>query len=67
MHTDEREKMVSRQLVRRGIRGPRVLEAFRKVPREAFVPDELAELAYRDCPLPIEEGQTISQPYGPDR
>jgi len=55
--------MVDLQLVRRGIADPRVLDAFRVVPREAFVPPELAEFAYRDTPLPIASGQTISQPY----
>ncbi len=59
----ERGRMVERQLVRRGIRDARVLAAFRKVPREAFVRPELARYAYDDNPLPIGEGQTISQPY----
>jgi protein-L-isoaspartate(D-aspartate) O-methyltransferase len=59
----ERERMVSRHLVARGIRNPRVLEAMRTIPREAFLPPELAEFAYEDSPLPIAEGQTISQPY----
>ncbi len=45
-----------------GIHDPRLLEAFRSVPRERFVPEELAELAYEDRALPIGEGQTISQP-----
>ena len=52
-----------RQLARRGIADERVLAAFRRVPREAFVPADLAESAYDDNPLPIAEGQTISQPY----
>jgi protein-L-isoaspartate(D-aspartate) O-methyltransferase len=55
--------MVERQLVRRGVIDERVLAAFRRVPRETFVPAELAEFAYDDNPLPIGEGQTISQPY----
>ena len=55
--------MVERQLAERGIRDPRVLEAMRTVPRDAFVSERLAEFAYEDTPLPIEEGQTISQPY----
>jgi protein-L-isoaspartate(D-aspartate) O-methyltransferase len=64
MTADEaREQMVEWQLAGRRIADPRVLEAFRRVPREAFVPPELAELAYRDEPLPIGEDQTISQPY----
>jgi protein-L-isoaspartate(D-aspartate) O-methyltransferase len=58
-----RERMVERQLVRRGVTDARVLAAFGKVPREAFVPPELADFAYDDNPLPIGEGQTISQPY----
>jgi protein-L-isoaspartate(D-aspartate) O-methyltransferase len=58
-----RSEMVERQLVRRGIRDVRILEAFRRVPREAFVPEALAGDAYDDGPLPIEAGQTISQPY----
>jgi len=58
-----REAMVARQIEARGIRDPRLLEAMREVPREAFVPGELAPFAYDDSPLPIEAGQTISQPY----
>jgi len=61
--TAEREAMVERQLRRRGITEPHVLDAFRAVPREAFISDEYAHLAYGDHPLPIEAGQTISQPY----
>jgi protein-L-isoaspartate(D-aspartate) O-methyltransferase len=61
--TTEREAMVERQLRRRGITEPEILEAFRAVPREAFVAEEYAHLAYGDHPLPIEAGQTISQPY----
>lgn len=59
----EREAMVERQLRRRGIREVKILEAFRAVPREKFVAEEVAHLAYEDHPLPIEAGQTISQPY----
>jgi protein-L-isoaspartate(D-aspartate) O-methyltransferase len=59
----ERQAMVERQLRRRGIAEPRILDAFLEVPREAFVSPEQAELAYGDHPLPIEAGQTISQPY----
>jgi protein-L-isoaspartate(D-aspartate) O-methyltransferase len=58
-----RTRMVDVHLARRGITDPNVLDAFRSVPREAFVPPELAEFAYEDAPLPIGEGQTISQPY----
>ena len=59
----EREAMVERQLRRRGITEPEILDAFRTIPREAFVGEEYAHLAYGDHPLPIEAGQTISQPY----
>ena len=58
-----REAMIAHQLVARGVRDAAVLGAMRRVPREAFVPRQLVELAYDDAPLPIEEGQTISQPY----
>jgi protein-L-isoaspartate(D-aspartate) O-methyltransferase len=59
----EREAMVDRQLRRRGITEPIILDAFRQVPRELFVSDQYAHLAYGDHPLPIEAEQTISQPY----
>jgi protein-L-isoaspartate(D-aspartate) O-methyltransferase len=59
----ERLRMVHEQLERRQIRSPAVLEAMAAVPRERFVPRELADRAYEDCALPIEQGQTISQPY----
>jgi protein-L-isoaspartate(D-aspartate) O-methyltransferase len=55
--------MVEREIERRGIRSALVLEAMRSVPREGFLPEELREFAYDDTPLPIAEGQTISQPY----
>ncbi len=58
-----REAMVQLQIMRRGIRTPLVLEAMRRVPREAFVPERLREFAYEDAPLPIDAQQTISQPY----
>jgi protein-L-isoaspartate(D-aspartate) O-methyltransferase len=61
--THEREAMVERQIARRGIRNEFVLEAVLSVPREAFLPEDMREFAYEDSPLPIEEGQTISQPY----
>lgn len=60
---DERADMVDRQLAGRGITDPYILDAFRAVPREAFVPADLVGRAYADMPLPIEAGQTISQPY----
>jgi len=59
----ECEAMVERQLRRRGITEPDILDAFRAVPREAFVGEKYEHLAYGDHPLPIEAGQTISQPY----
>lgn len=58
-----RQRMVERQVARRGVRDQHVLSAMRRVPREAFVPARLREFAYEDSPLPIENGQTISQPY----
>jgi len=58
-----REAMVERQLKRRGITEPHILDAFRAVPREAFIGGNNVHLAYGDHPLPIEAGQTISQPY----
>jgi protein-L-isoaspartate(D-aspartate) O-methyltransferase len=58
-----REEMVVTQLERRGIREPRVLEAMRKVKRHHFVEPAFRDRAYDDTPLPIDEGQTISQPY----
>ena len=61
--TAEREAMVERQLSRRGITEPYILEAFLTVPREEFVSERHAHLAYGDHPLPIEASQTISQPY----
>ncbi len=59
----ERERMVSEQIAARGVRDLLVLSAMRSVPRHEFVPEELRPGAYRDAPLPIGEGQTISQPY----
>lgn len=58
-----REEMVEFQIRRRGIKDERILSAFLKVPREEFVPADVKEYAYDDCPLPIGYGQTISQPY----
>jgi protein-L-isoaspartate(D-aspartate) O-methyltransferase len=59
----EREQMVSSQLVARGIRDPNTLNAMKRIPRHLFVPKDLLSRAYFDEPLPIGEGQTISQPY----
>ncbi len=59
----ERDAMIERQIEARGIHEPTILEAFRSVPREEFLSKEYADLAYGDHPLPIEAGQTISQPY----
>ena len=55
--------MVESQLAERGIRNERVLEAMGRVPRHEFVPEDVRGRAYEDSPLPIGEGQTISQPY----
>ena len=62
-YEDARQVMVARQLQRRDITDPRVLIAMGTVPRHRFVPGALASQAYGDYPLPIGEGQTISQPY----
>ncbi len=62
-YTDERLNMVDSQLVRRGIKDKRVLDAMSKVPRHLFVPPEVTSVAYTDQPLSIGESQTISQPY----
>jgi protein-L-isoaspartate(D-aspartate) O-methyltransferase len=58
-----RREMVARQIEKRGIRSPRVLEAMETVPRHLFVPAEGIAAAYADEPLPIGAGQTISQPF----
>lgn len=58
-----RNVMVQQQLISRGIADKRVLYAFKKIPRHLFVPNNLLNSAYEDHPLPIGEGQTISQPY----
>ncbi len=58
-----RDKMVETQIKARGVKDPRVLSALRKVERHRFVPEEYLNSAYSDQPLPIGEGQTISQPY----
>src|SRR3981081_4411827 len=61
--TLDRERMVDRQIAARGVTDWRVLEAMRQVPRESFVEAGLQELAHEDRPLPIAQGQTISQPF----
>lgn len=61
--TAARQLMVDSQLRARGISDPRVLDAMLRVPRDRFVPEPLLPQAYEDHPLPIGEGQTISQPY----
>jgi len=64
MNTESQQvRMVEHQLRARGIQDPRVLSAMRRVPRHEFVPETHVLQAYRDAPLPIGEGQTISQPF----
>jgi len=58
-----KERMASEHLLARGIRDAAVVRAMREVPREAFLPPEMGHFAYDDSPLPIQAGQTISQPY----
>lgn len=58
-----RRNMVEYQIKARGIKDKRVLAAMLKIPRHLFVPEEMKDMAYRDEPLPIGYGQTISQPY----
>lgn len=58
-----KKRMVEDQLIGRGIKDKRVLDAFYKVERHKFIPEELRGSAYADFPVPIGEGQTISQPY----
>jgi protein-L-isoaspartate(D-aspartate) O-methyltransferase len=59
----DKERMVSQHLLARGIRDQAVIRAMREVPRESFLPPAMERFAYDDGPLPIEAGQTISQPY----
>ena len=63
MTAARRAQMVAHDIAARGVSDPRVLDAMGAVPRERFVPPELVDLAYADRPLPIGDGQTISQPY----
>ncbi|NLA21692.1 MAG: protein-L-isoaspartate(D-aspartate) O-methyltransferase [Candidatus Marinimicrobia bacterium] len=58
-----RQKMVNEQIIARGVRAESVIKAMQKVERHLFVPEQYRKLAYSDRPLPIGEGQTISQPY----
>jgi protein-L-isoaspartate(D-aspartate) O-methyltransferase len=62
-YSAERRNMVETQLRARGIRDERVLDVMFRVPRHEFVPEEYKSLAYADHPIPIAEGQTISQPF----
>lgn len=63
MYEIERKLMVKQQIIDRGIKDSRVIEAMLEVPRDMFVPDSLKQYAYEDRPLPIGFGQTISQPF----
>lgn len=63
LRAESNEAMIRDQIVSRGVNDPRVLDAFRAVPREVFVPQNLRASAYDDTPLPLVRGQTISQPY----
>ena len=63
LYAKARENMVISQIEARGVKDKRVLAAMRRVERHKFVPEGLKEFAYRDNPLPIGQGQTISQPY----
>jgi protein-L-isoaspartate(D-aspartate) O-methyltransferase len=62
-HAAARLEMVEQQIVPRGVRCPAVLDAMRTVPRHLFIPPDNQDLAYRDGPVGIGRGQTISQPY----
>jgi protein-L-isoaspartate(D-aspartate) O-methyltransferase len=62
-HAYKRQFMVETQLITRGIKDPSVIQAMKETPRHAFVPLEMLERVYDDGPLPIGDGQTISQPY----
>ncbi len=59
----KRIEMVTHQIQERGIKEPRLLQVLKTIPRHAFIPVELQTEAYEDCPLPIGNNQTISQPY----
>ncbi|MCP3965864.1 MAG: protein-L-isoaspartate(D-aspartate) O-methyltransferase [Lentisphaerae bacterium] len=59
----EREQMVTRQIISRGVKDPLVIDAMKKVERHRLIPEGISGAAYEDSPLPIGMGQTISQPY----
>ncbi len=59
----QQERMIQQQIIERGIRDARVIEAFRAIPRERFFPEDMRNAAYGDHAAPIGHGQTISQPY----
>jgi protein-L-isoaspartate(D-aspartate) O-methyltransferase len=63
MGNDRNERMLEQQIIARGVTDARVLDAFRSVPRELFVPPGLRASSYDDTPLPLACGQTISQPF----
>ncbi len=60
---EHRIRMVETQIIARGIKNERIVTAMKKVPRHLFVPSDMIDYAYNDEPVPIGEGQTISQPY----
>lgn len=60
---EQRKNMVEQQLILRGIKNQRIIEAFLCIPRHLFVPSSYRDLSYQDSPLPIGYNQTISQPY----
>ncbi len=62
-YLSERKQMVDEQIIARGIKGEKIIQTFLKVERHLFVPERYRNSAYGDHPLPIGEGQTISQPY----
>lgn len=59
----QRERMVETQIRARGVKDKKILQVMRRVPRHLFIPSDMAPYAYADEPLPVGEGQTISQPY----
>lgn len=63
LHTIDREARLTAAMTSRPVFDPRVMEALEQVPRDAFVPEEMLDLAFDNGPLPIGQGQTISQPY----